>query len=124
MCAGPHRPLQKLTPLLRAEEDRAALVAALASGLIDVIMSDHNPQDVETKRLPFADASPGAIGLETMLAAGLRLVHSGELALMTLLKATSSGPAHILGLAAVPPRPGSPARQSVVHPPTRPPVPP
>ena len=53
-------------------------------------MSDHNPQDVETKRLPFAEAAPGAIGLETMLTAGLRLVHNGELKLMTLLKAMST----------------------------------
>jgi dihydroorotase len=75
---GPYRTFLKMTPPLRAEQDRAALVEALASGLIDVIMSDHNPQDVETKRLPFAEAAPGAIGLETMLSAGLRLVHSGR----------------------------------------------
>ena len=55
---GPYRTFLKLKPPLRAEADRAALVAALASGLIDVVMSDHNPQDVETKRLPFAEASP------------------------------------------------------------------
>jgi dihydroorotase len=113
---GPYRTFLKLKPPLRAEEDRAALVAALASGLIDVVMSDHNPQDVETKRLPFAEASPGAIGLETMLAAGLRLVHSGELALMTLLKATSSAPAKILGLAAGTLRQGSPADVIVLDP--------
>ena len=113
---GPYRTFLKLKPPLRAEEDRAALVAALASGLIDVVMSDHNPQDVETKRLPFAEASPGAIGLETMLTAGLRLVHSGELALMTLLKAMSSGPAQILGLAAGTLRQGSPADVIVLDP--------
>jgi dihydroorotase len=113
---GPYRTFLKLKPPLRAEEDRAALVAALASGLIDVVMSDHNPQDVETKRLPFAEASPGAIGLETMLAAGLRLVHSGELALMTLLKAMSSAPAKILGLAAGTLRQGSPADVIVLDP--------
>ena len=61
-------------------------------------MSDHNPQDVETKRLPFAEAAPGAIGLETMLAAGLRLVHCGELDLMALLRAMSTRPAELLGL--------------------------
>ena len=71
---------------------------ALADGLIDVIVSDHNPQDVETKRLPFAEAEPGAIGLETMLSAGLRLVHAGEIALPRLLAAMSSRPAEILGL--------------------------
>jgi len=113
---GPYRTFLKLKPPLRAEEDRAALVAALSSGLIEVVMSDHNPQDVETKRLPFAEASPGAIGLETMLAAGLRLVHSGELALMTLLKAMSSAPAKILGLAAGTLRQGSPADVIVFDP--------
>ena len=113
---GPYRTFLKLRPPLRAEADRAALVAALASGLIEVVMSDHNPQDVETKRLPFAEASPGAIGLETMLAAGLRLVHSGELALMALLKAMSSAPAKILGLAAGTLRQGSPADVIVFDP--------
>src|SRR5881296_1263891 len=113
---GPYRTFLKLSPPLRAEDDRAALVAALASGLIDVVMSDHNPQDVETKRLPFAEASPGAIGLETMLTAGLRLVHSGELAPMTLLKAMSSAPAKILGLAAGTLRQGSPADVIVFDP--------
>jgi dihydroorotase len=95
---GPYRTFLKLSPPLRAESDRAALVAALASGLIDVVMSDHNPQDVEGKRLPFSEASHGAIGLETMLIAGLRLVHSGELPIMTLIKAMSSTPAQLLGL--------------------------
>jgi dihydroorotase len=106
---GPYRTFLKLSPPLRAESDRAALVSALAAGLIDVVMSDHNPQDVEGKRLPFAEASPGAIGLETMLAAGLRLVHGGDVALMTLLKAMSSTPAQILSLPGGTLRPGSPA---------------
>ena len=69
------------------------LVGALGSRLVDVIMSDHNPQDVETKRLPFAEAAPGAIGIETMLAAGLRLVHGGDLSLLMLINATSTQPA-------------------------------
>ena len=68
---GPYRTFLKLAPPLRAEDDRAMLVGAVGSGLVDVIMSDHNPQDVETKRLPFAEAAPGAIGIETMLSAGL-----------------------------------------------------
>jgi dihydroorotase len=95
---GPYRTFLKLSPPLRAEEDRKSLIEALASGLIDVVMSDHNPQDVETKRLPFAEAAAGAIGLETMLIAGLRLVHNGELELMTLLRTMSTRPAEILGL--------------------------
>jgi len=78
---GDYRSFLKLRPPLRGEEDRKLLVKALAEGLIDVIVSDHDPQDVETKRLPFAQAEFGAIGLETMLAAGLRLVHSGDVAL-------------------------------------------
>ncbi len=104
---GPYRTFLKLSPPLRAEEDRTALVAALASGLIDVVMSDHNPQDVEGKRLPFAEATHGAVGLETMLSAGLRLVHAGELPVMTLIKAMSSAPAELLGLPGGTLRPGS-----------------
>ncbi len=111
---GPYRTFLKLTPPLRSEEDRVALVAALASGLIDVVMSDHNPQDVEGKRLPFAEATHGAIGLETMLVAGLRLVHAGDVPIMTLLKAMSSRPAELLGLAGGTLRPGSPADVIVV----------
>ena len=83
--SAPTAPFCKMMPPLRAEEDRSALVEALGSGLLDVVMSDHDPQDVETKRLPFAEAAPGAIGLETMLTAALRLVHSGEIELLTLL---------------------------------------
>src|SRR5919112_3915766 len=97
---GPYRTFLKVSPPLRAEDDRKILVQAVADGLIDVIMSDHNPQDVETKRLPFAEAAPGAIGLETMLTAGLRLVHNGEIELTTLLKGMSTRPAELLGLQA------------------------
>ena len=66
---------------MRSEDERGALVDALAEGLIDVVCSDHDPQDVETKRLPFAEAAAGAIGLETMLSASLRLVTAGRLTL-------------------------------------------
>lgn len=106
---GPYRTFLKVAPPLRGEEDRRQLVSALADGLIDVVMSDHNPQDVETKRLPFAEAAPGAIGLETMLSAGLRLVHSGELDLMKLLRAMSTRPSELLGLSGGALRAGSPA---------------
>jgi dihydroorotase len=111
---GPYRTFFKMSPPLRAEEDRLALVEALADGSLDVIMSDHNPQDVEVKRLPFAEAAPGAIGLETMLAATLRLVHNGEIKLATLLKAMSTRPAELLGLQAGTLRPGSPADVIVI----------
>jgi dihydroorotase len=111
---GAYRTFCKLTPPLRSDADRAALVEAVASGLIDVVMSDHDPQDVETKRLPFAEAAPGAIGIETMLTAGLRLVHSGAIELATLLKAMSSRPAELLGLAGGNLRPGSAADVIVI----------
>jgi dihydroorotase len=113
---GPYRTFYKLSPPLRAEDDRKALVTALAEGLIDVVMSDHNPQDVEVKRLPFAEAESGAIGIETMLAAGLRLMHNGEIELMTLLKAMSARPAELLGLPGGSLRPGAPADLVVIDP--------
>src|SRR5580700_9936343 len=106
---GPYRTFLKLSPPLRTEDDRLALVAAVASGLIDVIMSDHNPQDVEVKRLPFAEAASGAIGLETMLAAALRLIHAGEMDFKTLVRAMSTRPAELLGLPGGTLRAGSPA---------------
>jgi dihydroorotase len=115
---GPYRTFLKLSPPLRTEDDRLALVAALASGLIDVVMSDHNPQDVETKRLPFAEAAAGAIGLETMLPAGLRLIHSGELDFKTLIRAMSTRPAELLGLPGGSLRAGSPADVIVIDPDT------
>ena len=111
---GPYRTFLKLSPPLRTETDRLALVAALASGLIDAVMSDHNPQDVEVKRLPFAEAASGAIGLETTLAAGLRLVHSGEVDLKSLIRAMSTKPAELLNLPGGSLRAGSPADVIVV----------
>ncbi len=113
---GSYRTFFKIAPPLRADEDRAALAQAVASGLIDVVMSDHNPQDVETKRLPFAEAAPGAIGLETMLTAGLRLVHSAELPLLRLLGAMSTRPAELLGLPGGTLRAGAPADVIVIDP--------
>jgi dihydroorotase len=111
---GSYRTFFKLAPPLRAEADRAELVSALASGLLDAIMSDHNPQDVEVKRLPFAEAAPGAIGIETMLAAGLRLFHDGAVPLLTLFRAMSTRPAQLLGLPAGTLKPGAPADVIVV----------
>src|SRR5581483_7139700 len=113
---GQYRTFYKVSPPLRAEADRRALVEALSSGEIDVVMSDHNPQDVEVKRLPFAEAAPGAVGIETMLTAGLRLVHSGDVKLTTLLKAMSTRPAELLGLPGGTLRPGTPADVGVIDP--------
>src|SRR5205085_9928596 len=84
---APYRTYFKLSPPLRSEDDRQAMIEGLKSGAIDVIHSAHDPQDSEVKRQPFAEASEGAIGLETLLAAALRLVHSGDVQLMTVLAA-------------------------------------
>ena len=111
---GSYRTFCKLAPPLRAEADRVAMVEAVGSGLVDTIMSDHDPQDVENKRLPFAEATPGAIGIETMLVAGLRLVHNGEIAFANLLKAMSTRPAELLGLPGGTLRPGSVADVIVI----------
>jgi len=97
---GRYRTFFKLSTPLRSEDDRQAVVEGLRNGTIDTIHSDHDPQDTEMKRQPFAEASDGAIGLETLLAAALRLVHSGEVDLLTVLRAMTSRPADILGLAA------------------------
>jgi dihydroorotase len=97
---GPYRTFFRLRPPLRSEDDRTAMVQALAAGDIDVIVSSHDPQDADTKRHPFAEAADGAIGLETLLAAALRLHHNGEIGLMPLLRAMTINPAKLLGLPA------------------------
>ena len=95
---GPYRTFFRLKPPLRSEDDRSAMVRGLAAGDIDVIVSSHDPQDADTKRHPFAEAADGAIGLETLLAAALRLYHNGEIALLPLLRAMTANPAKLLGL--------------------------
>lgn len=106
---GAYRTFFKTAPPLRSEDDRLALVRAVAEGIIDVIVSNHDPQDVETKRQPFAEAADGAIGVETLLAAGLRLVHSGDITLSRLIEATATRPARLVGLDAGTLAPGAPA---------------
>lgn len=95
---GPYRTFFRLRPPLRRDEDRAAMVRGLAQGDIDIIVSSHDPQDADDKRRPFAEAADGAVGLETLLPAALRLFHSGELGLMAILKAMTINPARLLGL--------------------------
>lgn len=95
---GDYRSFFKLTPPLRHEDDRVAVVEAVASGLIDIICSMHTPQDEESKRLPFEEAAAGAVALETFLPAAMRLYHSGAMDLATLFRAMALNPAKRLGL--------------------------
>ena len=111
---GRYRTIFRLSPPLRAEEDRQAMIAALRDGIIDVIVSSHDPQDVDTKRHPFAEAADGAIGLETLLAAALRLYYNGEVPMMRLIDALSTKPARLLGLEAGSLKAGQPADLALV----------
>ena len=106
---GLYRTFYKMSPPLRTEEERQAMIAGVADGTIDVIVSAHDPQDVDTKRHPFAECADGAVGLETMLAAAMRLVHGEQLSLMQAFKALSTTPAKLLGLDAGTLAPGSAA---------------
>ncbi len=104
-----YRTFFRLIPPLRGEDDRRAMVQAVREGLIDVIASFHTPHDEESKRLPFEEAAPGAVGLETLLPAALRLYHAGELTLPELWRALSLNPARRLGLPFGRLSPGAPA---------------
>lgn len=95
---GDYRSFFKLSPPLRSEEDRLAVVAAVAEGLIDIICSMHTPADEESKRLPFEEAQAGAVALETFLPAMMRLYHAGALDLPQLFRAAALNPARLLGL--------------------------
>jgi len=95
---GSYRTFFKVRPPLRREEDRLAMVEGLVAGDIDVIVSAHDPKDADVKRRPFAEASDGAIGLETLLPAALRLYHNKEIDLPDLLSAMTHRPARLLGL--------------------------
>ncbi|AHC99814.1 dihydroorotase [Leisingera methylohalidivorans] len=93
-----YRSFFKVKPPLRSEDDRLAVVEAVRTGLIDIISSMHTPQDEESKRLPFEEAAAGAVALETLLPAALRLYHAELLDLPTLFRAMSLNPAKRLGL--------------------------
>ena len=95
---GDYRTFFKLTPPLRSEDDRMAMVQAVADGLIDVIASFHTPADEESKRLPFEEAASGAVGLQTLLPAAMRLFHAGAVTLPQLWRALALNPANRLGL--------------------------
>ena len=104
-----YRSFFKITPPLRSENDRIAIIDAVNSGLIDVISSFHTPQDEESKRLPFETAAAGAVGLETLLPAGLQLFHNQAVSLGKLIRAMTLNPAILLGLPSGRINPGAPA---------------
>ena len=95
---GRYRTYLRLAPPLRDEDDRQAMIRALSDGTIDIIVSGHDPHDVDDKRHPFAEAAEGAIGLETLFAAAMRLYHNDEVSLSRLIDALSTKPAEIFGL--------------------------
>ncbi|MBO6816597.1 MAG: dihydroorotase [Rhizobiaceae bacterium] len=106
---GRYRTYLRLSPPLRNEDDRQAMIRALADGTIDIIVSSHDPHDADTKRFPFAEAAEGAIGLETVFAAAMRLYHNGEVPLTRLIDAMSTRPARIFGLPGGTLKPGAKA---------------
>jgi dihydroorotase len=113
---GDFRTYAKLSPPLRTEADRQAVVAALADGTIDAIASDHQPRDADDKRLPFAQAAAGGTGLATLLGVSLAQVHGGHLALARLVGLLTSGPAALLGCGAGTLAKGAAADLCLFHP--------
>ncbi|HKX64974.1 MAG TPA: amidohydrolase family protein, partial [Rhizomicrobium sp.] len=95
---GAYYTFRKVRPPLRSEADREAMVEGVANGVIDVIVSSHEPQGADTKRQPFATAAAGTVGLETLLPVALSLVHNGQASLSHILKTLTEAPARIFGL--------------------------
>jgi dihydroorotase len=106
---GDYRTFAKLSPPLRSENDRRAVVAGLADGTIDAIASDHAPWDQDSKRLPFSSAACGIVGLETLLPLSLELYHNRHMKLLEVLRRVTINPARLLGLDVGRLVPGSPA---------------
>ncbi|MBT7138084.1 MAG: dihydroorotase [Rhodospirillaceae bacterium] len=116
IAVGEYRTFAKLSPPLRAEEDRLAVIEGLKDGTIDAIASDHAPHDEESKRLPFAQAAFGGVGLETLLAITLELFHNDHLDLLSTLRLITSAPADLLGLKAGKLEKGAPADFTLIDP--------
>jgi dihydroorotase len=106
---GDYRTFYRLDPPLRPEDDRQALIDALSAGLVEIVTSAHAPAPAEDKRLPFDEATPGAVGLETLLAGLLSLHHEGRAKLIDLIRAATFAPAQLLGLPGGRISPGAPA---------------
>jgi len=98
LAVGDYRTFAKVMPPLRGETDRQAIVEGLADGTIDAIASDHSPHDQDSKRLPFAQAAFGIVGLESLLPLALAPVHRGDMGMLDLLAKLTCGPASILRL--------------------------
>jgi dihydroorotase len=116
---GDYRTFAKLSPPLRGESDRRAVVAGLADGTIDAIASDHAPWDQDSKRLPFSSASAGIVGLETLLPLSLELYHNRHMTLVEVVRRLTANPATILRLDAGRLRPGAPADLVIFDPDAR-----
>jgi len=116
IAVGDYRTFAKVSPPLRSEDDRQAIMEGVADGTIDAIASDHSPHDVESKRLPFAIAEPGIAGLETLLPLSLQLYHGERIGLLDLLARLTVKPAEILGLKAGRLAKGAPADLLIFHP--------
>ncbi|MFC4270951.1 amidohydrolase family protein [Sneathiella chungangensis] len=97
---GEYRTFARVSPPLREEDERLAVIEGIKDGTIDIISSQHLPQSADSKRVPFAQAKPGVIGLETMLPVSLRLYHNGDVDLLRLLYTMTVAPAKLLGLEA------------------------
>ncbi len=113
---GEFRTYAKLSPPLRKDSDRVAVVAGLADGTIDAIASDHQPRDADDKRLPFAQAAPGGVGLATLLGVTLAHVHNGEIGLAAAIALLTARPAKRLGIDAGRIAKGAPADLCLFHP--------
>ena len=100
LAVGDYRTFAKLSPPLRTEKDRQSVIAGLIDGTIDVIASDHLPEDEESKRLPFAEAAFGGTGLETLLPVTLELVHNKQMDLLAAMALITDKPAKLMGLRA------------------------
>jgi len=106
---GDYRTFAKISPPLRSEDDRLAVVEGLADGTIDIVASDHSPHDQDSKRLPFDQAAFGAVGLETLLPLTLNLYHEGRLSLLEALGKVTAAPANLMRLSGGALRKGAPA---------------
>jgi dihydroorotase len=113
---GEYRTYAKLSPPLRDEADRLAVVAALKDGTVDAVASDHQPRDADDKRLPFAQAEAGGAGLATLLGVTLARVHGGDLTLLQALDLLTARPAKLLGIEAGRLAKGGPADLVLFHP--------